>query len=162
MKRTAIFQHSIHYCILFILSAAISFLLSASAVLPQASPELQICRRAIPYFDENHQPPTVEFCHTIGHRTLMLLGTAGNAHVYGWDNLIVGVWDERLHRPVGNSVVLLGDGGKWTHHLESGNLLTLTLTNETLAFSEYYSTGTWLVKFDGAFLDSRCIIPPIQ
>ncbi len=160
MKQTAMIQHFTHCSILFILLAALSFLLAASAVLPQASPELQICRLAIQDFDANYQPPAVEFRHTIGHRTLLLLRTAGNAHVYGWDNLVVGVWDERFHQPVGKNVVLIGDAGQWEYQPKSGNLLTLTLTNETLSFNEYHSTGTYLVEFDGTSLDSRCIVSP--
>lgn len=92
----------------------------------------------------------------------MLLKVAGNAHAYGWDNLVVGVWDERFHCPAGKSFALFGDGGQWEYQLEKGNLLMITLTNGTLAFSEYHSAGTWILEFDGGLLHSWCIIPPVQ
>lgn len=160
MKRSFIIQHFARSALVFILPAALSFLLAASVVLPQASPELQICRLVIQDFDENYQPLAVEFRYTIGHRTLLLMRTAGNAHVYGWDNLVVGIWDERFHRPVGTGFASIGDGGQWENQSENDKFLKLTLSNETLDFGECYTSGAYLVEFDGTALKSRCIIPP--
>lgn len=147
------------FCTALAFAALCLFLFAKNQRNAGKSPELIICQNAIEAFDKNYQLPTAEFRCKIGHRTLMLLSTEGNAHVYGWSNLVAAVWDEWLNCQVGKSFVLLGDSGQWSYEKKEGEF-QITLSNGTLAFCEYYSTGTWLLTFDGKHLKSECIAEP--
>ena len=157
MKMTHHTKPLIHLLTILILAEVFFFLFVQTSSSAGESPELQICQSAIENFNENYQAPSLEFSYKIGHRTLMLIKTAGNAHVYGWDNLVIGIWDNRFHCQIGKSFVLIGDSGQWEYRQDEDGSLLITVSNGTLAFSEYYSTGIWLLTFDGKHLDSQCI-----
>ena len=142
-----------------LLAAGSAFLFANARANFRKSPELVICQNALEAFDENYDPPTVEFRRTIGHRTLMLLRTSGHAHAHGWDDLVAAVWDDRLHRPVGESFVLFGDGAQCQQLQKDGNTL-LFLSNGTFASNEYHNAGEWLLTFDGKHLKVQCIAEP--
>lgn len=105
---------------------------------------------------------TVVLTHTIDSQVLILLDVEGSPHAYGFNNLMIGVWDQEKRCFIEDSVYrAAGDHGDFVTWIDEQNTFHLLWTNTFTNMGYQLSSGVGYYQFDSDGLQPVYELPQI-